>query len=129
MGNEIQVGMKFGTFNGFIEENKKQAGKMSTPISFEHYQFFNKQGKCYAEAMRQDYVRMEDGVRKYDMRITAYNEKYQYTAINKGMNSSIYYPEAFTRIDTDTQYAIDKNNNGIVDKGEIFQKEQSGWLN
>lgn len=122
MGNEITVGMKFGTFDSFVTKTSKRAARAKIPSAPCYTkQFYNKKGKLFAEAWYYDDVIMKNGKRTEIAGITAYDENFQYTARNEG--AKVYYPNKFTRIDTDTQYAIDKNSNGVVDKGEIFSKK------
>ena len=122
MSDKIHVGMKFGTFDSFVNNAAKRAVKSINPSCPAYKKsFYDNKGTLFAEAWRSDNVSVQDGKRIETATITAYDENFHYSAINAG--SSVGYPDAFTRIDTATQYAIDVNCNGVVDDGEIFNKK------
>ena len=122
MGNPpINPGMKIETYDSFVEKTAKRAAKAKNPACPDYTkQFYNGAGGLFAEAWRSESVKTENGKTIYSDRITAYDENYHYTAENKG--PEVYYPDRFTRIESDTQYAVDKNRNGVVDEDEIFDK-------
>lgn len=126
MSNEINVGMKFGTYDAKVEECGKrlkcesdtECYKMGLESSYDFKDYVS--GEKKAAAVRSAVSKHKNLV----FFATAYFTEGSYSWGTSAKVQSGWLNK-FDYIETQNQHAVDLNNNGQVDDGEIF----SGKLN
>lgn len=120
MGNEIQIGMKFGSYSNKIKDLSSQYVKHNRDVANDKFMesacvFTEPEGRVRANAYREKIFQNEYGQAMYsDAVIFADGLRYGTSAkTEEGLDK-------FDYIAGKKQYAIDLNANGIVDNGEIF---------
>ena len=134
-GAKITVGMVFGTYDSKVEEGRRKSyynltancGLNCFNLPDDKYTFYkphsaktkeNEIGSAWSTLMS---VYLIGGGRKTVeyKEVTLFGFTYSGDEQNWQPQKKDY---KFTRIETDTQYAVDFNRNGIVDAGEIRDK-------
>ena len=135
---EIKVGMKFGTFGQAIQQVKKVAqetkqstrkgvGTQSYYISTENG-YTTKKPNLYSHPVFAMYDTNMWSIPAHSETqfVAEYGDGFHRTGECKTPNKndlSYFNDKQFSRIESDKYYAIDKNKNGVVDKGEIFDNK------
>ena len=134
---DIKVGMQFGTFGDAINQVKKIAkesnqsvkkgvGSQSLYISTESGYGTKKPTLNSHPVFAMYDTNMWSIPAHSETEFVAEYDGFHRTGeckTPKQNNLNYFNDKKFTRIETEKYYAIDKNGNGIVDKGEIFDSK------
>lgn len=117
---EPKIGMKFGSY---LKNDRKMEAKASG-VEINSYKAENAEGKPSVFTVIYKNKAGEtmgySTLSKYENgndEACLFGDDFAYTGSGKSYDNDIKY----TRISGERTYAIDLNNNGIVDKGEIFK--------
>ena len=130
MEPKITVGMEFGTYSKTlaklrerfeeIKENYPKLDKLTlSKESYKYYKPIDYPNEVSESASKKVSIYLKDD-NTYEKRyvINANFDGFSYSNRGNTKNDD----DKFTFINTDTQMALDRNGNGIVDEGEIYDK-------
>ena len=139
MEPKITVGMEFGTYSKTLENLRERFVQVANKnnnndkliISKESYKFYkslgvDKNGQIFldnevsASASKKVSIYLKDD-NTYEKHYVLDAHFDGFTYSNRGNTKND--DDKFTFINTDTQTAFDRNGNGIVDEGEIYDKK------
>lgn len=119
---KISVGMSFGSYDS-VNENynykyKKQTKENHiTGLNFSRTEeYYNESGEKLAWGRQSQFYNHRNKETTYECIFKTENLYYSGTTNNLKRNG------IFTKIESSYQYALDINNNGVVDDNEIFNK-------
>ena len=137
---KITVGMKFGNYNDmkaklgeqYIEVPVKTTKQNKLILSEESYAYkkeWFRENSGQVSLSDAEYGNASKSVFLQENENGSYDKRYKYTLSTDGFTYSRASAkeesdDKFTKIMTETQFALDKNNNGIVDEGEIFDRKK-----
>ena len=131
MEPKITVGMEFGTysktiaklrerFEEFKDESPKRENLVISKESYKYYRPIDYPNEVSATASKKVSIYLiNDSTYEKRYSINANFDGFSYSNRGNTKNDD----DRFTFINTNTQMAYDKNGNGIVDDGEIYDKQ------
>jgi len=137
VNSEIRVGMKFGTFAQAIQQVKKVAQETKQSIreggGTQNYYISTESGYATKKTnlnslpvfAMYDTNMWSNPAHSETQFVAEYGDGFRRSGECKTPNQnnlSYFNNKTFSRIESDKYYAIDENKNGVVDKGEIFDK-------